>query len=89
MRVVSRIEDKNSPPIEGSFEFRISKFCARQGCVGSGDSDEIHQTVCVTIDGVEIPFADTSLMIRLKQSVRPKDKMDLQFLMALEDQKKG
>ena len=37
----------------------------------------------VTIQGVTIPFAGIDLMIRLKQSVRPKDKTDLDFLMAL------
>ncbi len=37
----------------------------------------------VTIHGVSIPFADVDLMIRLKQGVRPKDKMDLEFLQAL------
>lgn len=41
------------------------------------------QIVRVTIQGVTIPFASVDLMIQLKQSVRPKDKMDLEYLMAL------
>lgn len=37
----------------------------------------------VDIHGVKIPFANVDLMIRLKQSVRPKDQLDLSFLKAL------
>ena len=39
--------------------------------------------VKVTLQGVTIPFADIDLLIRLKQSVRPKDKIDLEYLTAL------
>jgi hypothetical protein len=41
----------------------------------------------VKINGVEIPFADLELMIKLKQGVRPKDKMDLEFFQALKKRK--
>jgi hypothetical protein len=39
--------------------------------------------VNVVIQGVTIPFADVALMIQLKQSVRLKDQIDLQYLTAL------
>ena len=41
-----------------------------------------------TLGGVTIPFANLELMIRLKQSVRPKDKMDLEFLKSLKGKSK-
>ena len=34
-----------------------------------------------TIGGVEIPFANRDLMIRLKQSDREKDRIDLEYLL--------
>lgn len=37
----------------------------------------------VTIQGVSIPFASAELMIRLKQSIRSKDQLDLEFLKSL------
>ncbi len=42
----------------------------------------------IKINGVEIPFADIELMIKLKQGARPKDKMDLEFFQALKKKKK-
>ncbi len=36
----------------------------------------------VTIEEVTIPFAGVDLLIRLKQSARPKDQMDIEFLKA-------
>jgi len=39
--------------------------------------------VKVTIHGVTIPFASVDLMIQLKRSPRPKDQMDLEYLLAL------
>ncbi len=43
----------------------------------------------VKISDVEIPFASTELMIELKQGVRAKDKMDLEFLRALKNRING
>lgn len=37
----------------------------------------------VQFGGVTIPFANIDLMIRLKQSMRPKDQLDLSFLNSL------
>lgn len=34
-----------------------------------------------TISGVEIPFANRALMIRLKQEDREKDRIDLEYLL--------
>ena len=34
----------------------------------------------VEIDGITIPFASVDLMIKLKQSMRDKDRIDLEFL---------
>ena len=34
-----------------------------------------------TISGVEIPFANRGLMIRLKQGDREKDRIDLEYLL--------
>ncbi|MBI1861488.1 MAG: hypothetical protein HYR96_11280 [Deltaproteobacteria bacterium] len=41
----------------------------------------------VKLQGVEIPFADAALMIRLKQGVRSKDQLDLGFFMSLSQKK--
>jgi hypothetical protein len=35
------------------------------------------------IDGVQIPFASATLMLKLKQSIREKDTMDRNFLVSL------
>lgn len=43
--------------------------------------DEI---ISVEINGIKIPFASEKLMTKLKQSVRPKDQTDLEFLKALQ-----
>ena len=39
------------------------------------------------VQGVPIPMANRRLMIKLKQSPRPKDQIDLQYLLQSEDQK--
>ena len=39
------------------------------------------EVVVRTIGGVEIPFANRDLMIRLKQSDRAKDRIDLEYLL--------
>lgn len=36
---------------------------------------------------VPIPMANRRLMIKLKQSLRPKDQIDLQYLLQIDDQK--
>jgi hypothetical protein len=38
------------------------------------------------VQGVPIPMANRQLMIKLKQSLRPKDQIDLQYLLQSEDQ---
>jgi hypothetical protein len=38
------------------------------------------------VQGVPIPMANRQLMIKLKQSPRPKDQIDLQYLLQSEDQ---
>jgi hypothetical protein len=38
------------------------------------------------VQGVPIPMANRRLMIKLKQSPRPKDQIDLQFLLQIDDQ---
>ena len=38
------------------------------------------------VQGVSIPMANRRLMIKLKQSPRPKDQIDLQYLLQSEDQ---
>jgi hypothetical protein len=38
------------------------------------------------VQGVPIPMANRRLMIKLKQSARPKDQIDLQFLLQIDDQ---
>jgi hypothetical protein len=38
------------------------------------------------VQGVPIPMANRRLMIGLKQSQRPKDQIDLQFLLQIDDQ---
>ncbi len=43
----------------------------------------------ITLEGVKIPFANVDLMIQLKGSVRPKDKMDLEFLKGLKQSGRG
>ena len=37
------------------------------------------------VQGVPIPMANRQLMIKLKQSLRPKDQIDLQYLLQSED----
>jgi len=37
----------------------------------------------VEIEGVPIPFANTKLLLRTKQAVREKDKLDREFLATL------
>jgi hypothetical protein len=43
------------------------------------------QIIWVERQGVRMPFASRELMIRLKQSVREKDRLDLQFLKTMRD----
>lgn len=42
----------------------------------------------VTFDGVEVPFANAEFLLKLKQSVRPKDKLDREFLLNMIKKKK-
>ena len=39
------------------------------------------------VQRVPIPMANRQLMIKLKQSLRPKDQIDLQYLLQIDDQK--
>ena len=50
---------------------------------GIGFEEASKSIMKVNIQGVEVPFASLDLMIKLKKGVRPKDKMDFQFLTAL------
>lgn len=45
------------------------------------------EIVLVELEEVKIPFASVDLMIKLKQSQRPKDQMDLEFLKHLKKNK--
>jgi hypothetical protein len=42
-----------------------------------------HQASISTIEGIPIPFANPELMLRLKQTPRPKDEMDRHYLLSL------
>ena len=41
------------------------------------------QILRMSVQGIEIPFANIDLMMELKRSIRPKDQMDLEYLKAL------
>ena len=44
----------------------------------------------IIIEGVQIPFASKELLVRMKNTVRPEDKIDLKFLKwRIEEEKKG
>ena len=48
---------------------------------GVSYADGIDDVSLRTISGIEIPFANRDLMIRLKQGSREKDRIDLEFLL--------
>jgi hypothetical protein len=48
---------------------------------GVSYTDGTHDVSLRTISGVEIPFANRDLMIRLKQGNREKDRIDLEYLL--------
>ena len=56
---------------------------------GGIDYDQASQSIeHVTIEGVQIPIPTKDLLIRMKDTVRPGDKMDVQFLtLSLEEEK--
>lgn len=58
-------------------EIVVDLMAKASGLTYQDSKEEINM---VEVEGVLIPFASTSLLIKMKQGIREKDRIDLQFL---------
>jgi hypothetical protein len=59
-------------------EITVNLMMSACGVTYSDANDDVTLS---SINGVEIPFANRALMIRLKQGNREKDRIDLEYLL--------
>ncbi len=60
-------------------EFVVDVMLSACGLMYEQVTDEIE---CEVIDGISIPFASTKLLLKLKDTLREKDKLDAAFLIS-------